>query len=184
MTKSKRKQKPPHNQRLTISPTIMDIFHELDTANDRTTAIVGAAFVENGLALVILSRLRILDDSEQKQLFDNNDSVLATFAGKIDMGFALNIYGKLVRDDLHNIRAIRNRFAHHLEVRDFDHPEVAGKCDNLNGPKYIDRRPRQAPRTRRDCYTDTVAHFGARFDLELKERHTPPEPIARIVPDY
>ena len=73
MTKSKRNRKPPHNQRLTISPAIMDIFHELDTADDRTTAIVGAAFVENGLALAILSQLRILDDSEQKQLFDNNN---------------------------------------------------------------------------------------------------------------
>jgi hypothetical protein len=80
-----------------------------------------------------------------------------TFAGKINMSFTLNIYDKLARDELllHNIRAIRNRFAHHLEVRDFDHPEVAGKCDNLNGPTYIYRRPTQEPRTRREIAVPT-----------------------------
>ena len=42
----------------------------------------------------------------------------------IDIGYALNIYGPRVRDDLDNVRRIRNAFGHELEVRNFDHADV------------------------------------------------------------
>jgi hypothetical protein len=101
---------------------------EMELADDRAAAIVAASLVETSLTLVIIKRLREpLDDVEIKRLFEGR-GVLSTFEYKIDIGFALNLYDKLVRDDLHKIREIRNQFAHHLEVRNFDHTDVSGKC--------------------------------------------------------
>jgi hypothetical protein len=104
----------------------LPIVKEMEFADDRTAAIVAASLVENNLALVISTRLRqFADDAEKRRLFDNSGALLSTFSNKIDMGFALNLYDRLVRDDLDRIREIRNQFAHHLDVRDFNHSDVA-----------------------------------------------------------
>jgi hypothetical protein len=176
--------KPPRNRQQT---EFVAILHEMDSADDRTAAIVAAAFVENNLALAILARLRILTEAEQRNLFENR-GILADFSAKIDMGYALNIYGSLVRDDLDKIGQIRNRFAHDLQVRDFDNPEVAGKCDALNARKYLDSlaRPKKtSPITRKEIYLDTAAHLAARLDMEAKAgKHRPTEGHFRIGSDY
>ena len=73
----------------------------------------------------------------------------------------------------------RNRFAHYLEVRDFDHPEVAGKCDALNAPKYFSihvvKRPENP--TRKHIYIDTAAFLAVNFEIESKKAHRPPKPM-------
>jgi hypothetical protein len=95
----------------------LPVIQEMEIADDRTAAIVAASLVENNLALVIIRRFRqSLEDTDIKRLFDNRGAVLATFSNKIDMGFALNLYDNLVRDDLDRIREIRNRFAHLVEL--------------------------------------------------------------------
>lgn len=164
----------------------MTILAEMDASDHRSAAIVAAAFVENNLALAIMARLRRLDAAEQEHLFENRGTI-SDFASKIDLGFALNIYGPLVRDDLDCIRQIRNRFAHYLDIRDFDHPNVSTFCDALNGRRYLDdlARPRQPELpTRREVFLIVASHFGARFDLESKSTHTPPGGAALVAPDY
>lgn len=183
MTGKKGKPKAPrHHPR----NDFMTILGEMDSPNNRAAAIVAAAFTENNLALAIAARFRVLTGDEEKNIFENR-GVLSDFANKIDVGFALGIYGALVRDDLDNIRRIRNQFAHHLEVRDFDHAEVAPMCDCLNGPKYLDHAASPdppKPRTRKDKYLDTAAHLIARFDLESKKVLRPPSGVALITSDY
>ena len=176
------KQAPRHQPR----QDFMTILGEMDSPNNRAAAIVAAAFTENNLALAIAARFRILKDDEQKHIFENR-GVLSDFANKIDMGFALGIYAVQVRDDLDNIRRIRNDFAHHLEVRDFDHVKIAAMCERLNAPKYLDHAKSLGPpkqRTRKEMYLNTAAHLAARFDLELKKPLRPPSGVARITPDY
>jgi hypothetical protein len=158
----------------------LPIVQEMELADDRTAAIVAASLVENNLALVIIKRLREpLDDVEIKRLFDERGAVLSTFADKIDIGFALNLYDKMARDDLHRIREIRNQFAHHLEVRNFDHTDVSGKCDALNASRYFPihvlRRP--DPPTRKHVYIDTTAFLAMQFDIESKRAHRAPKPM-------
>ena len=115
----------------------MTILGEMDGASDRAAAIVSAAFVESNVALALMSRFRQLELDEQRRLFKNR-GVLSDFAAKIDLGYALNIYGPRVRDDLDNVRRIRNAFAHELEVRNFDLADVADDCEALHAPKQLD----------------------------------------------
>jgi hypothetical protein len=169
--------KRPRNRTL---DNYLPIIQDMESADDRTAAIVGASLVENNLVMVIMNRLRdSLDDTEIKRLFDDRGAVLGTFANRVDIGFGLNLYDKPVRDDLDRIREIRNRFAHHLEVRTFDHPDVAGKCDALNASKYfgihVVRRP--APPTRKHIYIDTAAFLAINFDIEATKARRPLKPM-------
>ena len=183
MTPKKAKARmPPHKP----PSDFMTILGEMDGTSDRAAAIVSAAFVENNLALALISRFHQLKLVEQEHLFKNLGS-LSDFAGKIDLGYALNIYGPLVRDDLNNVRRIRNAFAHELEVRNFDHPDVAGLCDTLHAPSQLDtaahpKLPKQ--RTHREMYSDTVDHLATRFRLESNAPVGPSRGAHCITGDY
>jgi hypothetical protein len=171
--------KGPHHR-----PDSMTILAEMNWPSDRAGAIVAAAFVENNLSMALMARFRDFATEDREHIFENR-GVLSDFASKIDMDFALGIFGPLVRKDLDRIRKIRNAFAHKLEVRDFDHAEIAGIFDALHGPKYLDlaaKPPKQ--RTRREMYHHTVDHLVARFNLESKTLLRPVAGVARITPDY
>jgi hypothetical protein len=157
----------------------------LSEGDDRAKAIVAAAYIENNLAMAILARFRLLNDAGQKHLYDSEHSALATFSAKIDIGWALNLYDAAVREDLHRIRKIRNKFAHELHVRTFDDPEVRGYCDGLVGIKYLEPLKRRTkPRSRAECYIDLAAHFGERFALDSNSHKRPSPSLNRITPEY
>jgi hypothetical protein len=185
MAKKKQKPaKPPKNRSLSVLPETLDALNEMDSADDRTAAIVGLAFLENNLALAIMSRLRDMDETEQKDLFDEPLSLLGGFSAKVEIGYALNIFGKSVRSDLKRLNRIRNRFAHYLEVRNFDHPEVSKFCDDLIYPTFKDPSKRTRPQTREEKFRDTISYLAARFTKETKYPHKPPESINRFSAVY
>jgi hypothetical protein len=79
--------KTPRNRTL---HNYLPIIQDMESADDRTTAIVAASLVENNLAMVIMNRIRdSLDDTEINRLFDARGAVLSTFANKVDIGFGL-----------------------------------------------------------------------------------------------
>ncbi|HXC29421.1 MAG TPA: hypothetical protein VNV38_15805 [Stellaceae bacterium] len=166
--------RPPRN-----APIIdgMAIFSEMDRGDNRTAAIVGAGLLENNLALAIMVRFRPLTPTQQKDMFDNDNSPLGSFNHKIKIGFAVNLFGERVREDLDAIRRIRNSFAHHLYVRDFDHDEVKDECDSLHFPRW-DSWSTTKPETkyRRMRYLNTAAHLAERFALETRNIKRPSEP--------
>ncbi len=50
---------------------------------------------------------------------------------KIDIAFMFHLISKAAHDDLVIMKDIRNRFAHDLEVADFNDQSIAAKCANL-----------------------------------------------------
>lgn len=109
-------------------------------SSERVMALTLPALLENTLTLAIQSRMRPLDDSMTSKLFGTGTSigVLSAMSAKIDIGFALRIYEKSYRNDLHSIARIRNRFAHQIRTRDFTNPEIAKLCRKLTVPKLFD----------------------------------------------
>jgi hypothetical protein len=82
----KKKQKPakqPKNRLLSLLPETLDALNEMDSADDRTAAIVRLAILENNLALAIMARLRDMDKTEQKHLFDEPLSILSSFPRRL-----------------------------------------------------------------------------------------------------
>ena len=100
---------------------------------DRSIAIIGSALVEKALEVSILARLGPFVTPEvRKGIFDHNSNgPLADFSARIKMAHAMDIVGKKTTADLNRIRTIRNAFAHTVQLLDFDGPEVAELCRDL-----------------------------------------------------
>jgi hypothetical protein len=142
-------------------------WEEIEKGSDRSAAIMGAAFVENALqdalksrtiglssqvtnaimgaefaedALALKSKTIELSSQVANEIFLNGP--LSSFSSKILLGFALGLYGPVVKKDLNVIRNIRNAFAHAMMPITFDSPEVA---DELNGLAFLEWRHKNPP---------------------------------------
>jgi hypothetical protein len=109
-----------------------DIIDELRGQSDRGAAIIGGSIVEAHLLSAVQSRLRPLSKTRQKILF-TGFGPLAGFSAKIEVGYALGIFGEKAHQDLKTVKDIRNDFAHRLEDGpwSFGHPNIAKLCDRL-----------------------------------------------------
>jgi hypothetical protein len=97
---------------------------------DRACAILQASWTELIVERTLRARLRVDGAS---QIFDTNGPI-SSFSDKIIMGFALGVFGKKTRHDLHLIRNLRNGFAHCRLPMRFDTPAVKAVCDHLDLP--------------------------------------------------
>ncbi len=96
---------------------------QLDNDSDRAAGIVAAAIVENRLEQAIKSRLHPHDDIHRELLHPSGP--LGSFAMKINLGFVMGVISSGTLADLKTIKNIRNRFAHHLDIRASNHRRFA-----------------------------------------------------------
>ena len=94
--------------------------------NHRGAAIIMCANVETALDAALQSML-FLD--ETSTLLDGEDQ-FSSLAKKIELGYALRIYGPQSRANLTTMRHLRNAFAHAKIPLTFDTPEVAADASN------------------------------------------------------
>lgn len=104
---------------------------------DRECAILAANILENSLAVAIARRLRGLSTADHNLIFKGESSVLGRFHAKIQMGYALNIYGKTEYDEMMVIKNVRNTFAHDLHVSSFNDRDVKKECRKFLGAEYM-----------------------------------------------
>ncbi len=145
---------------------------DINQENDRAAAIVGGAFVENYLTLAVKSRLRPLSARFDDKLFAGYGP-LASFSAKIDLGFALHLYNDPQRADLVAIKNVRNYFAHHIDVREFENEHVAKLCANMHAPERTTNELQGEEVTiTRQRFTQTVV----RLSIILSFQAMPPKP--------
>jgi hypothetical protein len=82
------------------------------------------------LERAIISKLLNAEDEEKLVC---NDGPLATFARKIQLGYAMGLYETELRDDLTRIKDIRNDFAHSVIPICFNTQSVRDRCLTLQG---------------------------------------------------
>jgi hypothetical protein len=111
--------------------------------SDRAAAIVAATIVEIGLTKAIQNQFHP-DEAIQRNLF-RPSGALGSFGTKIDLAFVLGIYSADARRDLVTMKDVRNAFAHHLDIVDFDSQRIRGLCFNLKFcERFIHDMPSQA----------------------------------------
>src|SRR5437879_2246907 len=107
-----------------VKPVVQTL-HDLANGEDRTTAIIGAAFVENILEEWLR---RFLQHGEK------------TFRAKIKLCFTLGLIGPIAHEDFDLIRKMRNKFAHETLMHDarnqlasvsFKTPQISAWSNNL-----------------------------------------------------
>jgi DNA-binding MltR family transcriptional regulator len=94
-------------------------------------AIVGAVMVEHELDALLRRRFKRNDDETWDKLV-SDQGPLASFYAKITAGYALGIYDKKLRDDLHIVRSIRNAFAHSKRIIDFNDELIIAELSKAN----------------------------------------------------
>jgi DNA-binding MltR family transcriptional regulator len=103
---------------------------EVMAQTDRGAAIISAAILDELLEEALKRRL-ILTTTLTQTLFNSENGVLCHLAQKIDIAFAVGIISTELRNDLHTIRRIRNRFAHKIEPLTFENAEISKWCTSL-----------------------------------------------------
>jgi hypothetical protein len=123
---------------------------EVDKQTDRGAAIVGAAYVDLVLREAITARL--IDNTALMNTLFENRGPLQDFGARIQVAFALGVYGTRAYKDLCIIKDVRNAFAHSAEAMDFDHADVQRLCDGLWFPRKIRIETRPMPATAKERY--------------------------------
>ncbi len=90
------------------------IINNIEKGEDRTAAILGASYLEDRLTDAIKARL-VTDNKVHGQFFKGYGP-LSSFRAKIDLAYLMKIIPKEMRDTLHIIRDVRNRFAHRVRL--------------------------------------------------------------------
>ncbi len=99
------------------------------TGHNRGDALAAVSVIDDALQDAIKSRLVALSSDQDRELFsDGVNGPLSTFSNKIKFGYALGLYGKLIRADLDSMRHIRNAFAHAKLNVDFKTKEISQAC--------------------------------------------------------
>ncbi|HWA90567.1 MAG TPA: hypothetical protein VG889_11055 [Rhizomicrobium sp.] len=102
---------------------------EFAGSSDRGCALILSAVIERRLESVIRSILREdLSNTEKIELF-SHEGAMGSFSSKIQIGYALGIYGKKTKHDLTLIRHLRNAFAHTRKPLRFEMKVVRDVCE-------------------------------------------------------
>ena len=112
-------------------PYLKDMFTFLynpHEESDRGLVVGCAALLDDFLNTVIMSYL--VDNASTKVLLEGGNAPLGSFSAKIDMAHSLGLISDDSHAEAHNIRKIRNHFAHKYAVSlSDDGPK--DRCNNL-----------------------------------------------------
>lgn len=133
---------------------------------DRTTAIVGSAYMEHGLKRVIIANCTSDSDGHENLFDDSRNGPLATFAARTKIAFAFGAIDAVLKADLDCIRHIRNAFAHTADHIEFTEPEIQAECAKLSqyeratSVELKGRKPRMSPPKAAFVITIGMAYAG------------------------
>lgn len=123
------KKKPQENA---IKAEQWDEFaNELQSESERGLALLAAAFLDEHLRQ-LLETFMVDDQNAVSELLDSPNASLGSFSARIEASYCLGLISREMRDDLKQVRLIRNRFAHDLQGLSFADQQISQRCDNLS----------------------------------------------------
>jgi DNA-binding MltR family transcriptional regulator len=133
MTSRRKPDEPSRSQYM------LDLAKEFDKESDRGSILLAAAYLDYLLA-DLLASIMIGTKDDLDALLRMPTSPLGTFSSRIRLTYSLGLISADESKDLHNIREIRNKFAHRLFGLSFATDSIKDRCKNLIGAK-IDGQP-------------------------------------------
>jgi DNA-binding MltR family transcriptional regulator len=97
--------------------------------SDRGCGLFAAAYLDSSLSDLLYASL-VANKKIAADLFEAT-APLATFSSRIKMAYYLGLISEPCRRDLNIIRAIRNDFAHKLDIDSFEVQSVQNRCRAL-----------------------------------------------------
>ena len=112
----------------TTLPDYQSMVESFQNESDRGAAVLAGSYVENHLGLYLRSKM--IDPSVADQIF-SPDGPLSTFSQRIYFAQAFGFLSKGQCADLHQIKKIRNYFAHHPKQASFNDAPVSDWVESL-----------------------------------------------------
>ena len=114
-----------------------DVHAELFGGNDRSTIITLASHAESHLETMMGLSLPHLREAEAKDWAETfrHDGPLGTFSACTNMAFYLTLIDGTLRDQLHDLRDMRNAVAHTKRRVTFDDVQLQNVAKRLFAPK-------------------------------------------------
>jgi hypothetical protein len=111
------------------SEVIGSAIRQLEQSSDRAVAIIAATILETHLTTAIKTRWQPHPITIGRML--QPEGPAGSFGAKIDLALLMSLISFNGHHDLTIIKKIRNRFARHLEVDNFETPEIRQRCFEL-----------------------------------------------------
>jgi DNA-binding MltR family transcriptional regulator len=122
----------------------------LSAESDRGCVLVGAAFIDEGLEILLRSRM-LHDAPSVKACVDplfTGLGPLRSFWAKTQLCRALDLMSDWMYEDLERIRNLRNLFAHSYENASFEDPRVIALTEGLKAANEVVKKMKQPSETR------------------------------------
>jgi hypothetical protein len=115
------------------SPERMDqIISGLKSHGPQATAILGAAYLEHAIELLIRSHFKQLSKEDDRRMYNGAaGGILGSFSAKIRLAYAANMIHERPYNALLLINNVRNVFAHSLHNVGFDQELIQEDCRKL-----------------------------------------------------
>lgn len=120
------------------NPAYKSIIIEIERQTDRGAALIAASLIESQLLVAIKKHL-VEDKDVANKLFKPSGPI-GDFSAKVDLGLLLGLYDRPLCQIIHNIREVRNRFAHEVRAIDFNSKDIKKFCGDIyiNPPPFDD----------------------------------------------
>jgi len=136
--------KKSHTEKVAKSKDFQGFLDEFQQENDRSAAIIGAAFLDEYIRQLLTNFF--VEDVKEVSLMLSSESPLGSFGARIRAAFCLGLISREYFESLKIIKDIRNAFAHQLHGRTFDDEDIAAACKKLQALQPLKLRLTQTPR--------------------------------------
>jgi hypothetical protein len=126
----------------TFAREVMDVvlaFQEIENGSDRACAITACALIDDRIEISITARLAN-DPMAVSKFFDLDSGITAE--AKIILAYLTGVYTDETRKNLIAMSRMRNKFAHRMDIRDFDHAEFHDLFKMITIPKVLTKDSR------------------------------------------
>ena len=103
---------------------------QMQKESDRGSIIVAVSLLDDILNQLLKAKLAPSLDSRD-ELFDTATAPFSTFSAKIDLAYRLGLLRAEARASFHQLRKIRNNFAHALDPKGFDSDSTKSRVSEL-----------------------------------------------------
>jgi DNA-binding MltR family transcriptional regulator len=115
----------------------MPFLDELDKESPRGKVLIASSYVDDQLRQIL--KAVMIQAREVEKLLEGFNAPLGTLSSRATAAYVMGLISQKEYDECNKIRAIRNKFAHAVQMS-FDDPSVIDLCRGLNfkAPDYRD----------------------------------------------
>lgn len=145
---------------------IQSLLDELSGENDRASAIVGAAWMDD-IILSLLSTFMVPHKETDHLLGIKGRGPISNYWSRVITAFALGLITEEEKDNLEKIGNIRNLFAHRIHRSSFSNPKIRDYCYQLSiGKRFASSGDKASTR---EIFLATVSILAYSLNLRVEE---------------